>query len=58
MWSFGIVLYEIMKLGGDPYPGIDNSEVLPQILQGYRLEIPPNCPQSLYELMLEVCSGK
>ncbi|CAF1498751.1 unnamed protein product [Didymodactylos carnosus] len=30
-----------------------NAEVLRQVEQGYRLPRPLNCPQSLYEIMLE-----
>jgi len=30
-----------------------NAEVLHQVEYGYRMPKPPNCPPSLYEIMLE-----
>lgn len=30
-----------------------NAEVLQQVEHGYRMPIPPNCPQALYDIMLE-----
>ena len=53
IWSFGIVLYEIMTYGEVPYPGMSNPEVLGKIQKGYRMECPTNCPQDVYNLMLE-----
>ena len=34
-------------------PGMTNAEVLHQVEHGYRMQIPPNCPRALYEIMLE-----
>ena len=33
--------------------GMTNAEVLHQVEHGYRMPAPPNCPQTLYEIMLE-----
>lgn len=53
VWSYGIILYQIMSGGRSPYPGIHNSQFLKQVLEGYRMSCPNNCPQALYEIMLE-----
>ena len=53
IWSFGILLYEIMSCGQDPYPGMSDEEVLDNIVRGYRMPCPPNCRQDVYDIMLE-----
>ena len=53
VWSFGIVLYELITFGLIPYPGIENSEVLKILETGYRMSCPTNCPEKLYKIMLE-----
>jgi len=53
VWSFGIVLYEIITKGGIPYPDMTNAEVLNSIDKGYRMPQPPNCEAKYYGIMLE-----
>lgn len=53
IWSFGIVLYELLSLGSVPYPGILTGEVLKKLESGYRMPCPSNCPEKLYKVMLE-----
>ena len=53
IWSFGIVLYEIITYGRFPYPGMTNAEVLEKLPQGYRMGCPANCPKKLHDIMLE-----
>ena len=53
VWSFGVVLYEVITYGRFPYPGMTNAEVLEKIQVGYRMGAPPNCPQGLHDMMLE-----
>lgn len=51
VWSFGILLWEIVTLGGNPYPGISTQD-LPKLLEnGHRMEKPVNCNNDLYNLM-------
>ncbi|CAJ0571939.1 unnamed protein product, partial [Mesorhabditis spiculigera] len=53
VWSFGILLTEMVTFGRIPYPGMTNAEVLQQVEQGYRMQCPPNCPPPLYDIMLQ-----
>ncbi len=52
VWSFGIVLYEVITYGRFPYAGMTNPEVRDKVLQGYRMFKPPGCPDKLYDIML------
>lgn len=51
MWSFGIVLYEIITFGSFPYRHLNNSEVLEYIQKGGTLRIPNGVEPKLKELM-------
>ncbi|XP_065661253.1 ephrin type-A receptor 3 isoform X4 [Hydra vulgaris] len=53
VWSFGILLFEIVTLGGAPYPGIINRQLLSLLKSGYRMEKPDNCGDQMYEIMLK-----
>eukprot|EP01114_Cavostelium_apophysatum_P013781 TRINITY_DN3418_c0_g1_i2.p1 TRINITY_DN3418_c0_g1~~TRINITY_DN3418_c0_g1_i2.p1 ORF type:complete len:701 (-),score=152.53 TRINITY_DN3418_c0_g1_i2:17-2119(-) len=53
IWSFGILCWEILERGKIPYPNFDNLTCRDQILKGYRMPKPENCPDSLYKLMLD-----
>ena len=53
VWSFGILLTELITRGRIPYAGMTNSEVLRKVEIGYRMEQMKDCPDALYELMLE-----
>ncbi|XP_040028226.2 tyrosine-protein kinase yes [Gasterosteus aculeatus] len=51
VWSFGILLTELVTKGRVPYPGMVNREVLEQVERGYRMPGPQGCPDSLHEMM-------
>eukprot|EP00052_Salpingoeca_macrocollata_P029158 m.290719 g.290719 ORF g.290719 m.290719 type:complete len:425 (-) comp22951_c0_seq8:71-1345(-) len=53
VWSFGILLTELVTHGRIPYPGMSNAEVLQQVERGYRMPSPPGCPDELYQIMLD-----
>nr|XP_006820692.1 PREDICTED: macrophage colony-stimulating factor 1 receptor-like [Saccoglossus kowalevskii] len=51
VWSFGVVLWEIITLGASPYPGISGKRLLKMLKTGHRMEQPDNCPQEIYHIM-------
>ena len=51
VWSFGILLYELITYGRFPYPGMYNAQVLDALQNGYRMPCPMGCPEQLYEIM-------
>ena len=51
VWSFGIVLYEIITYGRFPYPDITKAKVLKTVVDGYRMPHPMGCPDKLYGIM-------
>lgn len=58
VWSFGVLLYEIITYGGVPYPAFSNQEVYQQVTNGYRMPAPAKCPDFLYKIMLKCWSFK
>uniref|UniRef100_A0A8B9EBJ3 Tyrosine-protein kinase receptor n=1 Tax=Anser cygnoides TaxID=8845 RepID=A0A8B9EBJ3_ANSCY len=51
VWSFGVLMWETLTLGQQPYPGLSNMEVLHHVRSGGRLESPSNCPDDLCDLI-------
>ncbi|KAM4842429.1 tyrosine-protein kinase HCK isoform 2-T2 [Thomomys bottae] len=51
VWSFGILLMEIVTFGRIPYPGMSNPEVIRALEHGYRMPRPEHCPVELYNIM-------
>ncbi|XP_060012457.1 ephrin type-A receptor 1 isoform X5 [Lagenorhynchus albirostris] len=51
VWSFGIVMWEVLSFGDKPYGEMSNQEVMKSIEDGYRLPPPVDCPARLYDLM-------
>lgn len=47
VWAFGIVLWEIMTFGSQPYTGITNLDVLIRLKEGKPPERPHNCPDEM-----------
>ncbi|MBN3281163.1 ROS1 kinase, partial [Polyodon spathula] len=47
VWSFGVLLWEIITLGEQPYPAYSNLEVLHLVRSGGRLPSPTNCPDDM-----------
>ncbi|CAK8698422.1 unnamed protein product [Clavelina lepadiformis] len=53
VWSYGIVMWEVMSYGERPYWGMSNRDVMNAVETGYRLPAPMDCPQVQHRLMLE-----
>ncbi|GFG39571.1 hypothetical protein Cfor_01001, partial [Coptotermes formosanus] len=53
VWSYGILLWEVMSLGYIPYPGCANTEVMELVRRGGRLECPGHCPGPVYGIMTQ-----
>ncbi|XP_036385562.1 tyrosine-protein kinase receptor Tie-2 [Megalops cyprinoides] len=51
VWSYGVLLWEVVSLGGTPYCGMTCAELYEKLPQGYRLEKPLNCDDEVYDLM-------
>ncbi|XP_066015715.1 fibroblast growth factor receptor 1-A [Pocillopora verrucosa] len=51
VWSYGIVLYEIVTLGGIPYEGWTEGNVVARVTHGYKLPKPDHVDDKLYAIM-------
>ncbi|XP_045597961.1 tyrosine-protein kinase Src64B isoform X2 [Procambarus clarkii] len=51
VWSFGVLMMEILTFGAIPYPGMSKQEVIESVQHGYRMGKPAQCPDALYELI-------
>ncbi|XP_077158644.1 ephrin type-A receptor 5 isoform X4 [Paroedura picta] len=53
IWSYGIVMWEVVSYGERPYWEMTNQDVIKAVEEGYRLPSPMDCPAALYQLMLD-----
>ncbi|XP_063798154.1 ephrin type-A receptor 2 [Pseudophryne corroboree] len=53
VWSYGIVMWEVMSYGERPYWEMSNQEVMKAINEGFRLPAPMDCPSAIYQLMMQ-----
>jgi hypothetical protein len=47
------VLWELFSRGNVPYPTFSNAQTMEQVIAGYRMPAPTNCPAEVYQLMLQ-----
>lgn len=52
VWSYGVLLWEIMSFAERPYWDWGNYEVMERVKSGYRLPPPMNCPKVIHQVML------
>ena len=54
VWSFGILLWELVTKGSLPYPDIEtNQQVCDAVIEGYCMPEPKDCPEPLHQIMLD-----
>ena len=56
VWSFGVLMWEVMTFGQVPYGDTDNFTIMEELQKGYRLPAPDSCPSVIYNLMLRCWS--
>ncbi len=52
VWSFGVLMWEVVALGSTPYPGKSASEVMRFVRDGGRPEKPTHCARQVRVLFL------
>ncbi|XP_072734115.1 tyrosine-protein kinase STYK1 isoform X2 [Ciconia boyciana] len=51
IWSFGILLYEMITLGAPPYPEVPPSDILSYLQRQNIMKQPSTCQQAMYSIM-------
>ncbi|KAK1790750.1 hypothetical protein P4O66_014613 [Electrophorus voltai] len=58
-WMFGVTLWEMCTYGQEPWLGLNGSQILHKIdKEGERLAKPEDCPQDVYNVMLQCWAQK
>ena len=47
IWSYGVLLFEIMTFGSFPYQGLSNKQVLEHVKNGNSITLPSLCMSEL-----------
>ena len=47
VWSFGVLSWEVMSLGVEPYEDLSAEAAARAVIQGYRMPRPDPCPQDM-----------
>ncbi|GBP11044.1 Tyrosine-protein kinase HTK16 [Eumeta japonica] len=53
VWSYGVTLWEMFSYGKQPYGDMRGSEAIQLVEEGKRLERPLNCPDEIYQVMMD-----
>uniref|UniRef100_A0A4W3I2H5 Protein kinase domain-containing protein n=2 Tax=Callorhinchus milii TaxID=7868 RepID=A0A4W3I2H5_CALMI len=58
VWSFGILLMEIIAYGKEPFPDDDNTNYVKALIEGSHITPPAGCPDDLGNIMLQCWKQK
>ena len=47
VWSYGVLLWEMVTLGAAPYPAVPPERLIPLLAAGYRMNQPADCPKQM-----------
>lgn len=51
VWSFGVLCWELITLGATPYPGIPPYNLYHLLKNGYRMDRPDNCSETVFSIL-------
>ncbi|GFO40985.1 tyrosine-protein kinase receptor [Plakobranchus ocellatus] len=51
VWSYGVVIWEMVTLATQPYQGLSNDQVIKFIIDGSTMDMPERCPEEMAYLM-------
>ncbi|KAM6971714.1 activated CDC42 kinase 1 isoform 1-T1 [Tautogolabrus adspersus] len=58
-WMFGVTMWEMFTHGQEPWIGLNGSQILHKVdVEAERLSKPEDCPQDIYNVMLQCWSPK
>ena len=47
IWSYGVLVFEIVTFGSFPYQGLSNRQVVEEVVKGTPLRLPLQCDDAL-----------
>ena len=47
IWSYGVLIFEILTFGSFPYQGLSNNQVLEFVRNGNTIDLPVGCSPQL-----------